>query len=110
VANEGDGQPGSSSFLFHDDVVDEARLVAQFLPVEGLNSGVDVPQHLAASFSDKMIASGLSSCVPRKPRVALVRAGARRHEAVAVEVVMRLHQQRPESGPELEGRLSWRGE
>ena len=43
----------ASCALVHHDVMDEAARVAQFLPRDGLEAGVDVADHLALPLGDE---------------------------------------------------------
>src|SRR5262245_53869529 len=76
--------------------MDEARFVAQLLPVLGLDAHVDVSENLRVSYGHEDGNVLVLELGAEKPSVAFLRLAAWLHEARLVERVMRAHEHRPE--------------
>src|SRR6185369_1114121 len=82
--------------LVDHDVVDEARFVAQLLPRQRLDAGVDVAHDLAGAIGHEHRGVGVAQLAAEKPGVAFLRVAARSQEALIVEGVMQPQQRRPQ--------------
>src|SRR5688572_9367806 len=83
--------------LVHDEVVNEARGVAQLLPRQRLEPGVHVGHHFASAIRHEHGGVDVAQLAAEEAAVALFRVAARCEKTLRIEPVVEAHQRRAQA-------------